>query len=57
MLPLKKKGTDMNSRPVQIVLLIMVLLAVTSLPSDVRYRHGGICIGAPIREAPWLKGE
>lgn len=42
----------MNSRPVQIVLLILVLLAATSLPSDARYR-GGIWIGGPVWGAPY----
>ncbi len=44
----------MNSRPVQIVLLIVAMLAVTSLSADARYRHGGgIWIGAPIWGAPY----
>lgn len=43
----------MNSRPVQIFLLFVVLLAVTSLPADARYRRGGIWIGAPVWGVPY----
>lgn len=43
----------MHSRPVQIVLLIVVLLTVTCQPGDARYRHGGIWIGVPIWGVPY----
>jgi hypothetical protein len=49
----KKKGANMNSRPVQIVLLIVVLLAITSLPGNARNRHGGIWITAPVWGVPY----
>ena len=42
----------MSKRAVQISVLIAVLIAVTSIPGEARYR-GGIWIGAPIWGVPY----